>query len=159
MLLHLDMQAAEESTDCWQAQAEEALLHVEQLKDMLADGTQWGDAAAQQDRVAGAADVVNAHGGRGPQDNVSASDKAAGVGLGSQMAVLNAVGEARQCSACAQNERTVAEQAVKIAELELEARAMQMEFSRCVQTSQQMGRAILPSLFSIESRLMDIQRV
>jgi hypothetical protein len=152
------MQAAEESTDCWQAQAEEALLHVEQLKDMLAEGRQWGEARAQQDRVAGA-DAVDAHGSRGPDENVAAPDRAARGDSGSQAGASDTAAEAQHCSACADKSHTVAEQAVQIAELELEVRAMQMEFTRCVQTSQQMGRAILPSLFSIESRLMEIQRV
>jgi hypothetical protein len=135
------VQAAEESADCWQAQAEEALLHIEQLKDIVAEGARW-DTSWSKDGSAAA--PANSHADVAAKSTSHRDEEAASAAEGGS------------CQLCAERASIIAGQTAKLAALELDLRAMQMEFSRCIQTSQQMGRAILPSLFAIDSRLQEL---
>jgi hypothetical protein len=61
----------------------------------------------------------------------------------------------KPCPGCRVREVQAAEHMALIAELDLKVRALKVEVLRATHISSQIGRAVLPALFSIESRLAE----
>lgn len=166
------MQDAEALSEQWQIQAQAALGQLERLKDMLAESASWArepaDISAAEPEAprpsdgGGGADVGGAVAPRegtddvpaGPAPGQATAQLHGGAAPGAE-AHAGVAAAPQQCSTCAAREQQIAEQRAELAELDVQMRAMRAEVLRSTQLASQVGRSVLPALYSIESRLME----
>jgi hypothetical protein len=140
-------------SDRWQAQAQMALAQVEQLKEMLAEGASWSEDKADK--------LERSQSGNSLKEEcrvertVTASQ--AEVQVASSTACDEDSSTPHVCARCTQLQEDSLKHCARVAELEVQTRAMSMEVLRSTQLAGQVGRAALPALYAIESRLIELQ--
>lgn len=149
----------------WQIQAQAALGQLERLKDMLAEGASWLRESEDEDAVAKHGPPDTATGSGTPReceadvDSRPLASETAAQAAGSSATAGEVYGAGaaapRRCASCVTREQHIAEQRVEIADLDLQMRALRAEVLRSTQLASQVGRSVLPALYSIESRLME----
>lgn len=187
------MQDSEALAATYLAQAQAALLQIDNLKDLLAESAAWyPDSSPLGPAHVGApqSPTQHTHTEQGPADSRDpglrhderaggvhpashAGDEAAEGAQGGSEGHAGGAGQdaaaegGRQggrtdepggggagCGACAAMQRHALQQSAQAAELDLQLKAMKLEILRSAQLAGQMGRSMLPALYSIESRLL-----
>jgi hypothetical protein len=92
------------------------------------------EGSGEAGREAGSADDSQDRGGLMPQPGIAAGGK---------------------CKQCSIKDQQLVEQQVHVAELDLQVRTMRADILRSTQLASQVGRVMLPALYSIESRLAE----
>jgi Tfp pilus assembly protein FimV len=167
--------------DCWQAQTRAALSQIERLKEMLSEGASWTQATASEYPAPAAHAPQNSSGvdpknnGAGPAEdtkNMIDTNQPAGAAGGTEEGGslagaaerLHGGGEKASqreeaaediCGQCRTKDQQLMEQRAHIADLDLQLRTMRADTLRSTQLASQVGRVMLPALYSIESRLTD----
>jgi hypothetical protein len=120
------LQEAETIGDVWQAQAQSALDQIERLKEMLSEGANWEG------------------------ENVESAEDSVGE------IERTPVHKEGNCGSCAKLQQLVLHHAAEAADLELVVRSLLAEGLRGQEACYQIGRVSLPSLYAIESRLLEL---
>eukprot|EP01025_Chloroclados_australasicus_P043368 TRINITY_DN46312_c0_g1_i1.p1 TRINITY_DN46312_c0_g1~~TRINITY_DN46312_c0_g1_i1.p1 ORF type:complete len:140 (+),score=11.15 TRINITY_DN46312_c0_g1_i1:125-544(+) len=136
------MQETQSLVDFWQAEAQSGLAQIDSLKDMLSEGVAWS--------------VTHADGnGHGNTEQESGRPQAPLQDTKGDSADAG-VNESDTCTQCRIYKASIEQQAAQIADLDVQLRALVAEQLRTSQLSCQVGRAVLPALYSIESRLLQL---
>ena len=148
------MQDAEQAGESWQEQAQAAVQQAARLTELLAEGAQWppGTPTAATPR---AGDVAAPDGSLAPQSGGNDAQGGAGYAAAQDSPAAAQQGSAAQCAVCRTKDAQIATQTAKAAEYDTHVRALQMEVLRATNMSAQVGRSVLPVLYSIESRLLE----
>lgn len=131
-----------------------ALGQIERLKDMLGEGADWVSDGTDGD-VPDAAVLGTSEGGdlASPEQPVAAGQNMTrGTGVSRSP-------EQSNCRHCLSMQREALKYAEKATALDLQLRAMCAELLRSTRVAGQIGRSTLPMLYSIESRLTDVENV
>lgn len=140
------MQDAEACSQAWQLQAQAALGQIEHLKDLLAEGIQWVSSDDPNPKT---------RGGGGAASDLDRAVTTSGGSAGAETQGNRQTCANEDDAAAAKKDALLAEQAAQLAALDVEVRALRAEALRAAQMSSQVGRAVLPALFSIESLLTE----
>ncbi len=146
-----ELHAAKALAANWEAQAQDALARIEQLKDLLEDSARWGQAQGQGSGAAGEPGAQGAqHGGEGAGTGAPAGS---GVQQGGAMVVAGggSVGPTVQAL-----QAELLGEKVRAGELELQLRAVAAELLRSQHSSLELGRSFLPVLAGVEKRLSEL---
>jgi hypothetical protein len=161
------MQDAEKVSEAWQVEAQAALERADRLTELLAEGLHWLASATPRAAAVGGARAASTGASNSCVDKADASAASAQdaelqqhqgataqLGSGSDQPVLETV----SCPECGKKDAEVTAQLARVAELDIQVRSLKMETLRATQLSAQVGRVVLPALYSIESRLVEEAR-
>lgn len=143
------LQQSESCSKAWQAQCMSALSQVERLKEMLSEGADWVDSNVDHDTSANTVlesqDVITGMATGEDQETVP-----------STVVSKSTSSHGQQCNNCTKMQQVALKQAERSTGLDLQLRAICAQLLRSKHMAGQIGRSTLPMLYSIESRLLEI---
>ena len=146
----------------WQLQAQGALERVDRLTELLSEGAHWARSVPSSPPVMASANAAAET--PGPETGSNSTVAEAKPHNGDEPTATAATNEthgSRQgkgghaCKECQRRADEAAAHMARVAELEVQVQGLQMEALRSTQMSAQVGRAVLPALYAIESRLVE----
>jgi hypothetical protein len=126
----------------WRTQAQDALLTISQLQEMLAEGANWEASAAAAADASTGVDQANSQQADGLQDNSGTDAAAAGDAAASSPAKLRAA---------------LLQEQAKSAALDVKVRVLIAQLVRAQAAYQTSTRSLLPILGGVEARLLALQ--